>query len=136
MFSKSYIFDWLKNAEDINMLREMETSGEMRTISNNVSAVMAKLTEVESLAEAFQGCRGVFHTSSFTDPAGLSGYSVSLATLIYSSVLSLSPSTFSLHLIVHMVSGAPNNQIRFFFYFYFFKEFQSIMSVPDFLSLD
>ena len=122
MFSKSYIFDWLKNAEDITMLREMETSGEMRTISNNVSAVMAKLTEIESLAEAFQGCRGVFHTSSFTDPAGLSGYSVSLATLIYSSVLSLSPSTFSLHLIVDMVSSAPNNQIRFFF----LKEFQPI----------
>lgn len=125
MFSKSYIFDWLKNAEDINMLREMETSGEMRTISNNVSAVMAKLTEVESLAEAFQGCRGVFHTSSFTDPAGLSGYSVSLATLIYSSVLSLSPSTFSLHLIVHMVSGAFNNQIRFLF-FLFLKGFNQL----------
>ena len=107
------------------MLREMETSGEMRTISNNVSAVMAKLTEVESLAEAFQGCRGVFHTSSFTDPAGLSGYSVSLATLIYSSVLSLSPSTFSLHLIVHMVSGAFNNQIRFLF-FLFLKGFNQL----------
>lgn len=71
----------VENEEDINMLREMETSGEMRTISNNVSAVMAKLTEVESLAEAFQGCRGVFHTSSFTDPAGLSGYSKSMAEI-------------------------------------------------------
>ncbi|KAK6155198.1 hypothetical protein DH2020_009446 [Rehmannia glutinosa] len=31
--------------------------------------------EVESLIEAFDGCRGVFHTSAFVDPAGLSGYS-------------------------------------------------------------
>jgi hypothetical protein len=39
---------------------------------------MAKLTDIESLQEAFQGCRGVFHTSAFIDPAGLSGYTVSL----------------------------------------------------------
>lgn len=51
-----------------------------RRIGNNkaISAVMANLTEVESLSEAFNGCRGVLHTSSFIDPAGLSGYTVSL----------------------------------------------------------
>lgn len=42
---------------------------------NDVCEVTAKLTEVESLLEAFDGCRGVIHTSAFTDPAGLSGYS-------------------------------------------------------------
>lgn len=36
------------------------------------------MTEIESLLEAFEGCRGVFHTSAFIDPAGLSGYTVSL----------------------------------------------------------
>jgi hypothetical protein len=51
----------------------------MRTSKNGIDAVMAKLTEVESLVEAFQGCHGVFHTSAFTDPAGLSGYTVSLS---------------------------------------------------------
>ena len=80
--AKSYNSGCLtKNADDIDILREMETAGEMRTSNNNISAVMAKLTEFESLSEAFQGCRGVFHTSSFTDPAGLSGYSVSLLLL-------------------------------------------------------
>lgn len=38
---------------------------------------MANLAHVESLSQAFHGCRGVFHTSAFTDPAGLSGYTVS-----------------------------------------------------------
>ena len=66
----------MKNAEDIDRLREMETSGEMRSTDDNISVVMAKLAEIESLSEAFQGCRGVFHTSAFIDPAGVSGYTV------------------------------------------------------------
>lgn len=56
----------------------METSGEMRLNNSLIEVVMAKLTEVESLAQAFDGCRGVFHTAAFVDPAGLSGYSVSI----------------------------------------------------------
>ena len=71
----------IENAEDKEKLRELETSGEMRTSKNGIIAVMAKLTEVESLVEAFQGCHGVFHTSAFTDPAGLSGYTVSLSNI-------------------------------------------------------
>ena len=59
----------------------METSGEMRLNNSVVEVVMAKLTEVESLTEAFDGCRGVFHTAAFVDPAGLSGYSVSIDSL-------------------------------------------------------
>ena len=77
MNAKSPIF-FTGNAEDINKLREMESSGEIGTSNNNVSVVKAKLTEIESLLEAFEGCRGVFHTSAFIDPAGLSGYTVSL----------------------------------------------------------
>ncbi|XP_042988731.1 cinnamoyl-CoA reductase-like SNL6 [Carya illinoinensis] len=68
----------VENQEDINKLREMESSGEMMIGNNNLSAVMAKLTEIESLTKAFQGCRGVLHTSTFTDPVGLSGYIMSL----------------------------------------------------------
>jgi hypothetical protein len=77
----------LKNAEDIDRLREMETSGEMRSTDDNISVVMAKLTEIESLSEAFLGCRGVFHTSAFIDPAGVSGYTVRASLLDRSSLL-------------------------------------------------
>lgn len=58
----------------------MEISGEMRQSMNTVEAVMARLNDIESLSQAFNGCRGVFHTAAFVDPAGLSGYSVSLLT--------------------------------------------------------
>ncbi|KAG2710401.1 hypothetical protein I3843_04G024900 [Carya illinoinensis] len=71
----------VENQEDIDRLREMENSGEMRACNNNISAVMAKLTEIESLSEAFHGCRGVYHTSAFTDPAGLSGYTKYMAEI-------------------------------------------------------
>ncbi|XP_023528175.1 cinnamoyl-CoA reductase-like SNL6 [Cucurbita pepo subsp. pepo] len=56
------------NPEDVNKLDET-TCGRP-----NVTVVVAKLTDVNSLVEAFNGCRGVFHTSSSIDPAGLSGY--------------------------------------------------------------
>lgn len=71
----------VESEEDVNKFREMETSGEMSTSNNNVSLVMAKLTDVESLSEAFEGCRGVFHTSAFIDPGGLSGYTKSMADI-------------------------------------------------------
>lgn len=57
----------------------METSGEMRGTNNRIGIVMAKLYEAEGLSDVFSGCCGVFHTSAFIDPAGLSGYSVSFA---------------------------------------------------------
>lgn len=65
------------NAEDVQKLREMERSGEMMACTNKISVVMAKPTEIQGLMEAFDGCRGVFHTSAFADPGGISGYSVS-----------------------------------------------------------
>ncbi|CAN1853292.1 Cinnamoyl-CoA reductase-like SNL6 [Linum perenne] len=46
-----------------------------------VEAVMASLFEVERLKEAFSGCRGVFHTGTFADPAGLSGYTKSMGDI-------------------------------------------------------
>ncbi|CAI0455183.1 unnamed protein product [Linum tenue] len=70
------------NQEDVEKLREMEEAaageeGRRRLGSSNngvVEAVVASLFQVETLAEAFNGCRGVFHTAAFADPAGLSGY--------------------------------------------------------------
>lgn len=66
----------------------METSGEMRLNNSLIEVVMAKLTEVESLTQAFDGCRGVFHTAAFVDPAGLSGYSVSAHFFVSLSFMS------------------------------------------------
>ncbi|BFG26890.1 hypothetical protein CerSpe_131640 [Prunus speciosa] len=65
------------NPEDVEKLGEMRT----RTNNNKISAVMANLADVESLSQAFHGCCGVFHTSAFTDPAGLSGYTKSMAEI-------------------------------------------------------
>ncbi|EXC20296.1 Anthocyanidin reductase [Morus notabilis] len=58
----------VENPEDLEIIQEMETT------NSNISATMARLTDVESLPEAFKDCRGVFHTSSFIDPTGVSGY--------------------------------------------------------------
>lgn len=69
------------NEEDIENLREMEMSGEIRGTNNRIAIVMAKLFEAESLSEVFNGCCGVFHTAAFIDPAGLSGYSKFMADL-------------------------------------------------------
>ncbi|XP_061363203.1 cinnamoyl-CoA reductase-like SNL6 isoform X2 [Gastrolobium bilobum] len=66
---------------DIEKLQEMESSGLMRTTEYHFEVVIAKLTDVNSLEKAFEGCRGVFHTSAFTDPAGLSGYTKSMAEI-------------------------------------------------------
>ncbi|KAL7100690.1 hypothetical protein ACP275_08G010900 [Erythranthe tilingii] len=69
------------NQEDVEKLREMEISGEMRLSNSIVEIVMAKLTQVDSLTQAFDGCRCVFHTAAFVDPAGLSGYSKAMANI-------------------------------------------------------
>ncbi|KAG8501534.1 hypothetical protein CXB51_004033 [Gossypium anomalum] len=70
------------NQEDVEKLREMQVSGEMMMACNNkISVVMAKQTEIQGLMEAFDGCRGVFHTSAFVDPSGISGYSKSMAEI-------------------------------------------------------
>lgn len=60
----------------------METAGGMTRTNNRISIVTAKLFEADRLSEVFNGCCGVFHTAAFIDPAGLSGYSVSLGLLL------------------------------------------------------
>ncbi|KAL3526415.1 hypothetical protein ACH5RR_011071 [Cinchona calisaya] len=69
------------NQEDVEKVREIQMSGELRGNNNMVEAVMAKLSQVESLLDAFDGCSGVFHTAAFVDPAGLSGYSKTMAQI-------------------------------------------------------
>ncbi|XP_022773681.1 cinnamoyl-CoA reductase-like SNL6 [Durio zibethinus] len=69
------------NQEDVEKLREMEISGEMMACMNKISVIMAKPNEIQALMEAFDGCRGVFHTSASADPAGISGYSKSMAEI-------------------------------------------------------
>lgn len=41
-----------------------------------VRPVMVRIMDAESLCQAFDGCAGVFHTSSSLDLGGISGYSV------------------------------------------------------------
>ena len=65
-------------AEDLDKLREMEMFGENGR--DGVWTVMANVMDPESLHRAFNGCVGVFHTSSLVDPGGISGYTVSYST--------------------------------------------------------
>ncbi|KAG7550658.1 NAD-dependent epimerase/dehydratase [Arabidopsis thaliana x Arabidopsis arenosa] len=67
--------------EDKEKVSEMEADAETASFSNRITSVVSRLTEIESLIKAFDGCAGVFHTSAFVDPAGVSGYSKSMAEL-------------------------------------------------------
>uniref|UniRef100_A0ACD5VG14 Uncharacterized protein n=1 Tax=Avena sativa TaxID=4498 RepID=A0ACD5VG14_AVESA len=69
----------LETQEDLDKLREMEMFGEEGR--DGVWTVMANVMEPESLHRAFDGCAGVFHTSAFVDPGGMSGYTKHMATL-------------------------------------------------------
>ncbi|CAK9322571.1 unnamed protein product [Citrullus colocynthis] len=70
----------LDNPEDKEKVREMRSeAGGVRIKDCKVSTLSANLMECDSLANAFDGCRGVFHTSSFLDPSGLTGYSKAMA---------------------------------------------------------
>ncbi|KAJ8458485.1 hypothetical protein OPV22_031411 [Ensete ventricosum] len=67
----------LETQEDMEKLRETEMFGEVGR--DGVWAVMASVMDLEGLCRAFDGCAGVFHTSSVVDPGGLSGYSKHMA---------------------------------------------------------
>lgn len=73
----------IENQEDVEKLREMETTGEMTTSAGNrnIAVVMARIMEIHDLREAFSGCDAVFHTAAFVDPAGLSGYTKTMAEI-------------------------------------------------------
>ena len=70
------------------MTKELQKLGEMEEFSlysaNNIlSGVVVNVVvdSIASISEAFDGCYGVFHTS-FIDPHGLSGYTVSPLNLV------------------------------------------------------
>ncbi|XP_010925686.1 cinnamoyl-CoA reductase-like SNL6 [Elaeis guineensis] len=69
----------LENQEDLDKLRDMEMFGEMGR--DGAWAVMANVMDLDSLCRAFDGCTGVFHTSAFVDPGGVSGYSKHMADM-------------------------------------------------------
>lgn len=58
-------------------MKELLREEEMKQLE---SVVVARMTDLDSLCEAFRGCHAVFHTSSFIDPHGISGYTVSFLT--------------------------------------------------------
>ncbi|KAJ0971698.1 hypothetical protein J5N97_019657 [Dioscorea zingiberensis] len=72
----------LESQEDLEKVREMEMemfSGTDVDGCRRFWAVMADVMDLDSLCRAFNGCVAVFHTSSFVDPSGVSGYSKQMA---------------------------------------------------------
>ncbi|KAK3137907.1 hypothetical protein QOZ80_5AG0362000 [Eleusine coracana subsp. coracana] len=69
----------LETQEDLDKLREIEMFGENGR--DGIWTVMANVMDPQSLNEAFDGCVGVFHTSSLVDPGGISGYTKHMARL-------------------------------------------------------
>ncbi|KAL0925639.1 hypothetical protein M5K25_004004 [Dendrobium thyrsiflorum] len=79
LFSRGYSVRLaLENQEDLEKLRELQMFDEME---ERVSTMIASFMDIESLCRAFDGCIGVFHTSSFIDPGGVSGYNKHMAEL-------------------------------------------------------
>lgn len=70
-------FGYRFGADDVEGFKERE-----EVIRGLESLVVADMKNVESLSRAFRGCHAVFHTSSFIDPWGISGYSVSMYSYV------------------------------------------------------
>ncbi|GLJ16825.1 hypothetical protein SUGI_0289880 [Cryptomeria japonica] len=68
------------NPEELQKLKEME---EFEMHSNRVMVVVGSVSveEASTLSEMFDGCYGVFHTSSFVDPYCVSGFTEHMANL-------------------------------------------------------
>ncbi|KAG0489229.1 hypothetical protein HPP92_008040 [Vanilla planifolia] len=80
LFSRGYFVRLaLETEEDLEKLRELQMFGGME--QDCLSTVMASVVDIDSLCRAFNGCVGVFHTSSFADPGGVSGYGKHMAEL-------------------------------------------------------
>ncbi|KAL6994054.1 hypothetical protein U1Q18_012160 [Sarracenia purpurea var. burkii] len=68
----------LQNQEDFEDMKELIKGEEMKLLE---SVVVAKMGNLDSLCGAFRGCHAIFHTSSFIDPHGVSGYTERMAFL-------------------------------------------------------
>nr|AIX92150.1 cinnamoyl-CoA reductase 1 [Betula platyphylla] len=61
---------------DFDDMRELMRDEEINQLE---SVVVANMGDVDSLSDAFRGCHAIFHTSSYIDPHGISGYSEGMA---------------------------------------------------------
>ncbi|CAM8884528.1 unnamed protein product [Rhodiola kirilowii] len=68
----------LQHHVDFEEMKLLISQEEMNQLEN---VMVAKMGDVEALCEAFRSCHAIFHTSSFIDPHGLSGYSERMAFL-------------------------------------------------------
>ncbi|XP_057467969.1 cinnamoyl-CoA reductase-like SNL6 [Actinidia eriantha] len=68
----------VQNQVDFEDMKELIREEEMKLLE---SVVVAKMGDLDSLSEAFRGCHAIFHTSSFIDPHGVTGYTERMAFL-------------------------------------------------------
>uniref|UniRef100_A0A2P2K6D0 Cinnamoyl-CoA reductase 2 n=1 Tax=Rhizophora mucronata TaxID=61149 RepID=A0A2P2K6D0_RHIMU len=68
----------IQNPVDYEDMRRLIEDEDMNKLEN---VVVAKMQDLDSLCNAFSGCHAVFHTSSFIDPHGITGYSQQTAIL-------------------------------------------------------
>ncbi|XAR71342.1 Cinnamoyl-CoA reductase [Bertholletia excelsa] len=68
----------IQNQEDFEDLKGQMREDEMNMLE---SVVVAKMGDLQCLCEVFRGCHAVFHTSSFIDPHGVTGYTEKMAFL-------------------------------------------------------
>jgi hypothetical protein len=71
---------------DFDDMRELIGDEETNQLE---SVVVANMGDVDRLSDAFRGCHAIFHTSSFVDPHGISGYSVSFYSIYAASLCKL-----------------------------------------------
>lgn len=67
----------IQNQANLEDMKELMRE-EMKQLE---SVVVARMGDLDSLCNAFRGCHVVFHTSSFIDPRGISGYTERMAFL-------------------------------------------------------
>ncbi|KAE8708042.1 putative isoprenylcysteine alpha-carbonyl methylesterase ICMEL1 [Hibiscus syriacus] len=83
----------LSHAMELEELKDVVGEEELNLLE---SVVITKMGDLQSLCDAFRGCHAVFHTSSFIDPHGISGYSVPrlhLCNLRYLPATAVPPET-------------------------------------------
>ncbi|KDP24364.1 hypothetical protein JCGZ_25660 [Jatropha curcas] len=68
----------IQNQVDFEDMRALMKDEEITKLEN---VVVAKMQDLGSLCDAFRGCHAIFHTSSFIDLHGVSGYSEQMAFL-------------------------------------------------------
>ncbi|GLU01669.1 hypothetical protein SLE2022_189660 [Rubroshorea leprosula] len=68
----------IENPVEFEDVKEMMGDEELNLLED---VVVAKMGDLESLCDAFRGCHAVFHTSSFIDPHGISGYTEQMVFL-------------------------------------------------------